>query len=173
MRQLLLIACLIFSVNGFAQVLGLSRLESLCTQKYSALSAQIDKKYWKLDQQGKTDTMSYARWLPAKMDNNNVGEMIMVYYKAKTQKVDFIICQSLSKAYADKTRADLAKAGYKAGEKQTIKDGTREYFLNAKYEISIMTAKPDPKQPPIYVIGARPNVPAPQKQGAKAPVRKK
>ena len=72
MRKLLLIACLIiYSVSGFAQVLRLSRLETLCTQKFSTLSSQIDKKYWKQDQKGKSDTLDYARWLPAKFDNNN------------------------------------------------------------------------------------------------------
>lgn len=160
MKKVFLLVFLFAGLQVGAQIKNIAGLVSICKSSRNALAASLGKSYWKLDQEGKMDTLNYVRWIPKNITPANGGEMIMGFYKTKDKPVDYIVFQTIDSKRKDAAMKELASLNYKSIEAKDTKDGKREIYSNGTYEVTVTIGHPDPKAAPIYLFGARPVPPA-------------
>ena len=167
MKHIGLLLALVTSLQAGAQIKNTQQLAALRNLTTTELAKKLGP-YWRQESQGKLDTNSYVRWIPANITADNNGQMVMCFYKVKGAPVDYVVFQTLDKAYRKQALAELKKEGYQLVVTEHLKDGNKDYYSNGMTDISIFDARPDPEKPEMYIFGVNAVV-----KGSTAPPHKK
>jgi hypothetical protein len=155
MRKILILSMLVFACSANAQVKNVAQVIAMSEYSFNKMQSSLNKGYWKDDEKGKMDTLSYARWVPKDMNEKNMGEMVMVYYKHKDKPVDYMVYQTLNKAVFDKAIKDLLSTGYKSMKTENKENEKRTYYAKGKYNISMVQGRQKTEDPWMYIMGVR------------------
>lgn len=158
MKQVFLWVCLAAAMQTGAQVKSVKQVTDMCTQTTAGVTKTLGAGYWKIESQAKLDTLYYIRWMPKKLDNKNMGQMVMCFYKQKDKPCDFLVFQTLDKGFYDRAKAEMLKGGYKPGKTEDKKNEKKEYFSDGKFDITVTQVRQTDTGPLQYVFGARPEV---------------
>ena len=154
MKKIALAILLFTAMQAQAQVKSIRQLTSVCKGNFGTVAASLGS-YWKMVEEGKLDTITYNHWDPAIITPANSGELVMCYYSRKDVPLNYLVFQTVDKAYSDRLLAGMLKDGYKLVHTEKIPDGKKDYYTDGKYNISLMVGKEDPAEPLLYVFGIR------------------
>ncbi len=155
MKKLLLVAALAISTSLGAQIKNVNQIVVLSSKTYNEVAAAMEKSYWKKFEDGKMDSLTYTRWVPAVGSNTNVGDNVMCFYKKKDRMIDYIVLQTANVAFRNQCRAEVKKAGYKLSQHEKNKGEEKESYLKGKVNVTIFQGKQNPTDPVTYLIGSK------------------
>lgn len=156
MKQLITTLCLALAVSAQAQVKNVNELITMAKNSYPALEGKLNGNgYWKQDEKGKMDTIYYTRWVPKNTTENNLGEMVMCYYKKRNLAVDYLVSQTLKKADHDKRIAEVKKLGYKLMDTKNTDLQKLQVYSKGNINISIMEARQNANEGWMYIVGIK------------------
>lgn len=156
MKKILLALMLVTGVTQLqAQVKSVSELAGYSSQTFNQVKAAIEKKYWKKFEEGKMDTLDYTRWVPMDMNEKNVGDNVMCFYKKKDKMISYIVLQTNNVAFRNQCRAEVKKGGYQVIGNEKKKEEIKESYLKGKCNVTIFQGKQNPTDPITYLIGAK------------------
>ena len=175
MKKIVLFVCLVLTVSARAQVKDLQQLVGYNSMSAGSLRTALTPGYWKLESEGKPDSMFYIRWIPTALTEKNMGEMIMCFYKKKGGGIDYLVFQTLDKSFFNKLKASIVKSKYKLGGADTKTGNKIEYYSNGVHEITLTEDHKIDASHVTYLLGIRKAVTtaAGAKKTGIAPMRKK
>ncbi len=156
MKKILLVLMLVVGASQIqAQVKSVSEIAGYSTKTFYEVKELLEKKYWKKYEEGKMDTLDYTRWVPVDMNDKNIGDNIMCFYKKKDKKISYIVLQTNNVAFRNQCRAEVKKGGYQQIGNEKKKDEIKESYLKGKCNVTIFQGKQNPTDPVTYLIGAK------------------
>jgi hypothetical protein len=171
MKHTIFALCLVLTTAAHGQLKNFSQLNTLSTLSYNALKAFAAKEGWKVHEEGKMDTLSYLRLIPNSFSEANMGDCLMVFYKAKDVPINYIVFQSMNKATFEKRVSEVKQAGYLKSGEEKQGDELKAVYIKDKYNVSVTKGRQKPGDPMIYMVGIKILPPATPQKGA-APVLK-
>lgn len=141
--------------NVQAQIKSVSQLAGYSTQTFNQVKDAMEKGYWKKYEDGKMDSLDYTRWVPVNMNEKNVGDNVMCFYKKKDKMVSYIVLQTNNVAFRNQCRVEVKKGGYQIIGNEKKKEEIKESYLKGKCNVTIFQGKQNPTDPITYLIGAK------------------
>jgi hypothetical protein len=155
MKKLILFILLIAVAPLHAQLKNINQLVTYSTESYSLLESQLGKKYWKTQETGKMDSLTYTRWIPKEINEKTMGDCFMIFYKNKKHAINYIVYQTINKDTFEKYMVEVKKLGFKFASSENKPDKKTDYYAKDKYGLSIIQGKEKPTDPLMYIFGIR------------------
>ena len=172
MKKLLVVILLGIVLQVQAQLKNMNQLVTYSTETYTHLESTLKKGYWKAQETGKMDSLTYTRWVPITINEHNMGDCFMIFYRNKSKPINYIVYQTINKDTFQKYEGEVTKLGFKLSNTEKVKDKVTNYYMRDKYGFSIIQGKEKPTDPTMYIFGVR-ILSAANLQGAKpAPMKK-
>ncbi len=160
MKKLLLIVLLAVCAQAQAQLKSINEFAGWGAISYKQLETILSKGYWKVLENGKMDTLNYIRWIPKDINEKNMGDCVMAFFKKKDMPLDYIIYQTINKNVYEQYKAEAKKSGFEFKNSEKKADKSTEYYSRGIVGLSIITGKEKPDNPLMYIFGIKMLAPA-------------
>ncbi len=155
MKKLLFGLVLLFATQANAQLKSIHDLEGQAMMPFNVFEKEVKKKQWKSEPEGRMDTLNYTRFVPVTLNEKNLGDCYMVFYKKKNGPIDYIVYQTINEGEYKRLYGEAKKAGYKHYKDDKAANRNTEILTKEIFTLNVMQGKETPESPFVYVFGIK------------------